>query len=63
MTTQELLNSFSNEIKSIALFAKRINFDLNSDISELVRLYINETKAIYNEENKEQIKLIIKSLL
>jgi hypothetical protein len=63
MTTQELLNRFSSEIQSIALFAKRINFDLNSDISELVRLYINETKVLYQEENKEQIILILKSLI
>jgi hypothetical protein len=63
MKTQELINKFENEIKSIALFAKRINFDLNSDIKELVRLYINETKVLYSEENKEQMQMIIKSLI
>lgn len=63
MENQNLLNKFENEIKSISLFAKRINFDLNSDIKELVRLYINETKILYYEENKEQMQKIIKSLI
>jgi len=64
MKTQELINKFENEIKSIALFAKRINFDIEkNDIKELVRLYINETKVLYNEENKEQMQMIIKSLI
>lgn len=63
MTTQELLNRYESEIKSIALFAKRINYNLNEDITELVRLWINDTKKIYSDENKEQVLSILKSIL
>ena len=63
MNTQELINKYEAEIKSIVLFAKRIKFDFNTDIKELVRLYINETKVLYSDEKKAQIQLIIKSLI
>ena len=63
METQELINKFKNEIQQIALFAKRINFDLNGDIKELVRLWINDTKCIYSDENKEQVCNILKQLV
>ena len=63
MTTTELLNRYKSEINSIALFAKRINYNLNEDITELVRLWINDTKQIYSDENKEQVLNILKSIL
>jgi hypothetical protein len=63
MNTEQLLKVFENEIKEISLFAKRINYDLNTDILELVRLYVNDTKVLYYEENKYQMKLIVKSLI
>jgi hypothetical protein len=63
MNTQDLINKFESDIKEIALFAKRIKFDLSGDIKELVRLYINDTKVLYYEENAYQMTLIMKSLI
>lgn len=63
MNTQELIIKFESEIKQVALFAKRINFDLRGDIKELVRLYINDTKVLYYEENAYQMALIMKELI
>lgn len=63
MNTQELIIKFESQIKEVALFAKRINFDLSGDIKELVRLYINDTKVLYYEENAYQMELIMKSLI
>ena len=63
MNTQELIIKFESQIKEVALFAKRINFDLSGDIKELVRLYINDSKVLYYEENAYQMELIMKSLI
>jgi len=58
------MENFKNEIKQIFEFAKRINFDIvNGDILELTRLWLCDSKIVYDEDNKEKVKQIIKSIL
>ena len=57
---------FSNEINSIALFAKRINFNVETGcMLELTRLWLADNQKLYNaiEDNKDEAKRIIKTFL
>lgn len=65
-TTNVDLSGFQNEINSIALFAKRINFDVeNGDFSELVRLWLLDGQKFMNavQDNKDQAISIVKFYL
>jgi predicted phage-related endonuclease len=59
------IENLSNEIESIVLFAKRINYDMNKGIDELANLWINDCQKTWAilEDNKEETKRIIKSQL
>jgi hypothetical protein len=62
MTTQ--IENYSNEIQSMVLFAKRINYDMNKGIDELARLWINDCQKTWSilESNKDEAKRIVKQL-
>lgn len=60
------LKKYQSEIKQIGLFAKRINFNIeNGCMLELTRLWLADNKIIYHsiEDNKDEAKRIIKSLI
>ncbi|MFZ1786720.1 MAG: hypothetical protein WAT92_00350 [Saprospiraceae bacterium] len=59
-------SNFTNEITQIALFAKRINFNVESGcMLELTRLWLADNQKLYNaiEDNKNEAKRIIKTYL
>lgn len=60
-----LLSQYSDQITEIALFAKRINFDLNGDMKELVRLWLNDSKKFYElvQDNKDDVNRLMKKLV
>ncbi len=63
-TLKAQLLRFESEIQQIVLFAKRIKFDVdNGDIKELIRLWLNDSKEFYHEDNKEFIISTMKSML
>ena len=64
MNIEAQLLRFESEIQQIVLFAKRINFDVdNGDITELIRLWLNDSKQFYHEDNKEFVLSAMKSML
>ena len=64
MNIAEQLIRFENEIKQIVLFAKRINFDVeNGNVKELIRLWLNDSKAFYDADNQEFILSVMQSML
>ena len=64
MNIEAQLLRFESEIQQIVLFAKRIKFDVdNGDIKELIRLWLNDSKEFYHEDNKEFIISAMKSML
>jgi hypothetical protein len=62
MTTEEKLLKYKSEIEELVLFSKRIHFDIErGDLAELVRLWINDNKSLYSEENKKRLLTLLKS--
>jgi transcriptional regulator with XRE-family HTH domain len=60
--TEENLLKYKSEIEELVLFAKRIHFDIeHGDLVELVRLWINDNKSLYSEENKRRLLTLLKS--
>jgi hypothetical protein len=60
------MTKFKEQINQVALFAKRINFDIeNGCMLELMRLWLADNKKMYDaiEDNKDEAKRIIKSLI
>ena len=53
MTTQ--LAQYENQIQEIALFAKRINYNIENGIDELMKLWLQDGQKFQNfvEDNKE----------
>lgn len=63
MNIEERLLRFESEIQQIVLFAKRISFDVeNGDVTELIRLWLNDSKAFYDADNQEFILSVMKSM-
>jgi hypothetical protein len=62
MTT---LNSFTNEINSVALFAKRINYNLDNGIDVLMQLWIADCKKTneFLDSQKEAVVKTIKNII
>jgi hypothetical protein len=63
---KNIMTNFKEEINQLALFAKRINFDVvNGCMLELTRLWLEDNKKMYNviEYNIDDAKRIIKSLI
>ena len=64
MTTDQLLEKYKNEIQSIALFAKRIKFDIeNQPIEDLIKGWLNYTLVLFRDENKAELIKILKQLI
>ena len=64
MNIEDQLLRFENEMHQIVLFAKRINFDVETgDVTELIRLWLNDSKAFYDADNQEFILSVMKSML
>ena len=64
MNIEEQLLRFKSKMQQIVLFAKRINFDVeNGDVTELIRLWLNDSKAFYDADNQEFILSVMKSML
>ena len=64
MNIEAQLLRFESEMHQIVLFAKRINFDVeNGDVTELIRLWLNDSKAFYDADNQEFILSVMKSML
>ena len=53
MTNQ--LAQYENQIQEIALFAKRINYNIENGIDELMKLWLQDGQKFQNfvEDNKE----------
>ena len=53
MTTQ--LAQYENQIQEIALFAKRINYNIENGIDELMKLWMQDSLKFRNfiEDNKD----------
>ena len=59
------LSKYSEQIKSIALFAKRINFDsINGDYNDLLSNWIEDGRKfqVNIEANKSEVLRIMKQL-
>jgi hypothetical protein len=63
MTTQ--LAQYETQIQEIALFAKRINYNIENGIGELMKLWIQEGLKFQNfvEDNKEDFIRTTKQFL
>lgn len=60
----DLIEKYKNEIQSIALFAKRVNFDIeNRPIEELLKAWLSDTLVLFRDENKEELMRILKQLV
>lgn len=60
------VSNFTTEINQIALFAKRISFNIETGcIMELTRLWLDDNKKFYNaiEDNRDQANRVIKTFL
>jgi hypothetical protein len=55
-------NIYTDKLDEIALFAKRIAFNIQTgDIKELVRLWLNSNAAFYHERNRSAVLTVVKS--
>ena len=63
MTTQ--LAQYENQIQEIALFAKRINYNIENGIDELMKLWLQDGQKFKNfvEDNKEDFIRTTKQFL
>lgn len=62
MKAEGQLLKYKSEIEELVLFSRRIHFDIETgDVEELVRLWINDNKSFYTEENKKQLMIMLKS--
>lgn len=63
MTNQ--LAQYENQIQEIALFAKRINYNIENGIDELMKLWLQDGQKFQNfvEDNKEDFIRTTKQFL
>ena len=59
------IENYTNEIESIVLFAKRINYDISKGIDELTNLWIKDCQKTWLviEDNKDEAKRKVKILI
>lgn len=62
MKAEEKLLKHKSEIEELVLFSKRIHFDIETgDLEELVRLWVDDKKSFYSEENKMVLIALLKA--
>lgn len=59
------LEMYQDQIQEIAMFAKRINYNIDNGIKELVRLWIVDGQKTMNfiNDNKKEVQIILKQFL
>ena len=59
------LEMYQDQIQEIAMFAKRINYNIDNGIKELVRLWIIDGQKIMNfvNDNKKEVQIVLKQFL
>ena len=63
MTTD--LSQYETQIQEIALFAKRINYNIDNGIDELMKLWLQDGLKFQNfvQDNKEEFTTVTKQFL
>ena len=63
MKTQ--LEMYQDQIQEIAMFAKRINYNIDNGVKELVRLWIVDGQKTMNfvNDNKKEVQIVLKQFL
>ena len=63
MTTD--LSQYETQIQEIALFAKRINYNIENGIDELMKLWLQDGLKFQNfvQDNKEEFTTVTKQFL
>jgi len=58
------LNKYSDQINDLAMFAKANGFNPQTDdILELAKSWIKNRKDFYSEDNKEEVKRLVKQFI
>ena len=59
------LEMYQDQIQEIAMFAKRINYNIDNGIKELVRLWIIDGQKTMNfvNDNKKEVQIVLKQFL
>ena len=62
--TMTQLEKFADQIQDVAMFAKAQRFDIeNGDFDQLMKDWVKNRKELYHEDNKEEVKRIIKQFI
>lgn len=63
--TTDLLLKYNSEIMEIAMFAKRINYNIENGIEELTRLWLQDGLKfqMFVEDNKQEFMCVTKQFI
>jgi hypothetical protein len=59
------MEMYADQIQEIAMFAKRINYNIDNGVKELVRLWIVDGQKTMNfiQDNKKEVQTVLKQFL
>jgi len=59
------MEMYADQIQEIAMFAKRINYNIDNGVKELVRLWIVDGQKTMNfiQDNKKEVQTVLKQFI